>query len=341
MTSKAAFTNAADVGWRWLETLQPDAPVEFRAITIVPLRTPKQADPPWLLLHEALAADSVEVAEISEQGSVPTLHVTNRDSRDVLLLDGEELVGAKQNRVLNTTVLVRAHSTLEVPVSCVEQGRWRYSSRRFASSAHSLYASIRLKKAAQVHASLRLRQSFSSDQGAIWSDLGERAKALKVKSFAMAGAFAAREPELDDYTAAFAPRPDQVGALVYGGRAWWGMDVLPSPRLFAARRGRACCQATSSTPSRAAPKDDPTKRARRGWRPFWERPSRSSPASGRVTTAASRARVSLELRWSSTASWPMRWRFPPAVDASVTPAVEALGRTLGADLGLAAPPRAD
>jgi hypothetical protein len=234
MTSKAAFTNAVGAGWRWLETLQPDAPVEFRAITIVPLRAPKQADPPWLLLHEALAADSVEVTEISEQGSVPTLHVTNRDSRDVLLLDGEELVGAKQNRVLNTTVLVRAHSTLEVPVSCVEQGRWRYTSQRFAASAHSLYASIRLKKTAQVHASLRLRQSFSSDQGAIWSDLGERAKALKVKSSAMAGAFAAREPELDEYTAAFAPRPDQVGALVYGGRAWWGMDVLPSPRLFKA-----------------------------------------------------------------------------------------------------------
>ncbi len=85
-----------------------------------------------------------------------------------------------------------------------------------------------------MHASLRLRQSFSSDQGAIWSDLGERAKAMKVKSSAMAGAFAAREPELDEYTAAFAPRPDQVGALVYGGRAWWGMDVLPSPRLFKA-----------------------------------------------------------------------------------------------------------
>ncbi len=234
MTSKAAFANDAGAGRRWLETLQPDAPVEFRAITIVPLRVPRQLDPPWVLLPEALAADSVEVAEISEQGSVPTLHVTNRDSRDVLLLDGEELVGAKQNRVLNTTVLVRGRSTLEVPVSCVEQGRWHYKSQRFASSAHSLYASVRLKKAAQVHASLRLRQSFRSNQGAIWSDLGERARALKVKSSAMAGAFAARAPELDDYTAALAPRLGQVGALVYGGGAWWGMDVLPSPRLFAA-----------------------------------------------------------------------------------------------------------
>src|SRR5215470_1126143 len=144
MTSNAAFANPVAAGWRWLETLQPDAPVAFQAITIVPLRAPKHADPPWLLLPEALAAGSVEIAEISEQGSVPTLHVINRAGRDLLLLDGEELVGAKQNRVLNTTVLIRAQSTLEVPVSCVEQGRWRYTSQRFASSAHSLYASMRV-----------------------------------------------------------------------------------------------------------------------------------------------------------------------------------------------------
>jgi len=234
MTSKATFASAADVGRRWLETLHAAAPVAFRAITVLPLRTHAPVDPPWFLLPEALADGSAEVSEISEGGSVPTLHVINRGSRDVLLLDGEELVGAKQNRVLNTTVLVRAHSTLEVPVSCVEQGRWQYNGRRFSSSAHSLYASMRLKKAAQVHASLRLGQSFSSDQVAIWSDLGERAKALKVKTAAMAGAFAARAPELDDYTAALAPGTDQVGALVYGGGAWWGMDVLASPRLFAA-----------------------------------------------------------------------------------------------------------
>ena len=234
MTSKAVFSNAADSGRRWLESLQPDAPVAFRALTLVPLRAPAPADRPWLLLPEALADASAEISEVSERGSVPTLHVINRGSRDVLLLDGEELVGAKQNRILNTTVLVRAHSTLEVPVSCVEQDRWQYTSRHFASSAHTLYASVRLKKAAQVHASLRRSESFSSDQIEIWRDLGERAKALNVESAAMDGAFARRASELDDYTTALAPRTDQVGALVYGGGAWWGMDVLASPRLFAA-----------------------------------------------------------------------------------------------------------
>jgi len=47
------------------------------------------------------------------------------------IIDVQELVGAKQNRILNTDVLVPAKSTRDVPVSCVERGRWGYKSRHF------------------------------------------------------------------------------------------------------------------------------------------------------------------------------------------------------------------
>jgi len=233
MTAKPAFASAAAAGRCWLETLQAGEPITFRTITVLPLKAVQPVDPPWLLLNETLTAASVEVQEISDQGAVPTIQVTNRGDRDVLLLDGEELVGAKQNRILNTTVFVRAHSMLVVPVSCVEQGRWRYETRRFSPSAHSLYASLRRKKAAWVHASLRQSGSHESDQVRIWGELREKAAALSVKSSAMRGAFTSRASDLDEYTHALVARPDQVGALVYNGAAWWGMDVLPSPRLFA------------------------------------------------------------------------------------------------------------
>ena len=55
---------------------------------------------------------------------MPELVVENPLDERVLLYDGEELVGAKQNRILNVSVLVEAKSTLTIPVSCVEQGRW-------------------------------------------------------------------------------------------------------------------------------------------------------------------------------------------------------------------------
>jgi hypothetical protein len=64
----------------------------------------------YLLSDEAIAAGSLTVEEIGEGGSVPNLLVSYDGDCRVLFLEGEELKGAKQNRVLNTSVLVAAQS---------------------------------------------------------------------------------------------------------------------------------------------------------------------------------------------------------------------------------------
>ena len=101
-------------------------PIRHEALTVFPLFSPPDGAVDYLLSDEAIAAGSVTVEEVSEGGSVPNLLVTNQGDSRVLFLEGEELRGAKQNRVLNTSVLVAAHSKTPIPVSCVEQGRWRY-----------------------------------------------------------------------------------------------------------------------------------------------------------------------------------------------------------------------
>jgi len=78
----------------------------------------------------------LKITEINKGGSVPELKVTNTAMQYVLLLDGEELMGAKQNQVLNATVLLRPNSETVIPVSCTEQGRCAYSSEEFSSSGH-------------------------------------------------------------------------------------------------------------------------------------------------------------------------------------------------------------
>src|SRR5262245_43265918 len=101
-------------------------PLRHGALTVVPLLGPMLAEPDWLTLTEA--GDLVQVTEVDEAGSVPTLKVVNMTDQPLFLIDGEELVGAKQNRILNTTVLVAARAETTIPVSCVEQGRWGYRS---------------------------------------------------------------------------------------------------------------------------------------------------------------------------------------------------------------------
>ena len=60
--------------------------------------------------------------------------MTNKGEIPILILAGEELVGAKQNRLGKRDLfLVAGLSTLTVPVSCVEQGRWGYRGKEFKS----------------------------------------------------------------------------------------------------------------------------------------------------------------------------------------------------------------
>lgn len=110
---------------RMLAHLAADAPVSHGAVTMIPLRLACAAEPDWRTLAEA--GTSVTITELDETGSVPFLTVTNASRHPVLLVDGEELIGAKQNRVLNTSVLVARGSAVRIPVSCVEQGRWGVS----------------------------------------------------------------------------------------------------------------------------------------------------------------------------------------------------------------------
>jgi hypothetical protein len=216
-----------------LDAVVLDPPQSHRALTVVPLLASGWPEPGWLTLVDALPAFSV--AEASEDGVVTMMTVTNKADRPLLLLDGEELLGAKQNRVLNTTVLVAARSTTWIPVSCVEQGRWDARARRFTPGGTTLYASLRAEKAAQVSRSLRTGAGHASDQGRIWRGLEARARARGVASAtgAMHDVFATHEAEIAAARAALAPRPGQVGAVVYVAGRWVGLDLLGSPDLFA------------------------------------------------------------------------------------------------------------
>ncbi|HME96267.1 MAG TPA: DUF6569 family protein [Methylomirabilota bacterium] len=122
-----------------LATILTTAPVTHGAVAVVPLLAPSLDDPDWLTLDES--GERSRVTEVSEAGTVAFLKVANDADQPLLLLDGEELIGAKQNRILNTTVLVAAHTEVTIPVSCVEQGRWGYRDRRFRPGDASLYAS--------------------------------------------------------------------------------------------------------------------------------------------------------------------------------------------------------
>ena len=70
---------------------------------IAPLFPRRQPVAEYLTLEDALPL-GLRVEEVDGGGSVPELAVHNPLEANVLLYDGEELLGAKQNRILNVTV---------------------------------------------------------------------------------------------------------------------------------------------------------------------------------------------------------------------------------------------
>lgn len=196
-------------------------------LRVVPILGPSHEEPPYLLLGSQ-TRDRVQVTEVSESGSVPHLRVTNALDVKLLLLDGQELVGAKQNRILNTDVLVPAGATLTIPVSCVEQGRWRSISPQFAPGKSASYRT-RQAKMERVHASLKQRQAHDADQAAVWQEVEASLRmsdADDSPTRALADAYARRERELDSFRSTLRLPDRTVGVAVFHGRAFRGIDLF-------------------------------------------------------------------------------------------------------------------
>lgn len=224
----------------WLRRLRVGEPRTLGGLAVFPLTWEVPGVFPYLTLGEALEKRVLAITEVSQGGSVPELAVENTGETAVLLLDGEELRGAKQNRVLNTTILVAPKSRSVIPVSCTEQGRWHYVSNAFEDSGFVMSRSARIEKNVSVSASLKGGRSRRSDQGAVWNairDLSDKA-GIRSETGAQRDVFEARKAHLDDIEREIPCGEGQCGLLVFAQGKPVGFDALSLPSAYARLHGK-------------------------------------------------------------------------------------------------------
>ncbi len=146
------------------------------------LKWPSDNGHDYATLDEALEKKLIDVTEINEGGQVPTLNVANKSERMVFLMAGEELVGGKQNRVLNASMMVPAKTSMPIPVTCVERGRWGYKSSKFGSGTTTSHSNLRRLMSRQISGSYRVSGTPQSDQGAVWSEVARKMTRMGSKS---------------------------------------------------------------------------------------------------------------------------------------------------------------
>jgi len=218
-----------------LSRLDVGKSLSFRNLTLFPLfrRAPL---PPrdYILLEDGIAQHLVHVTELHSAGSVPELSVVNDAPSPVLLVDGEELIGAKQNRALNLSILIPAKQRCVIPVSCVEAGRWRAASREFSTSDQIHYASGRGQRVSQVTQSMRANGSRLSFQEQIWGELSNKATRLRADSstHAMADIYKRHTHFLDEFIHAFQCQDHQVGSAFAISGSIVGLDLFDHPEVM-------------------------------------------------------------------------------------------------------------
>lgn len=209
--------------------IQLGDPIQHEGIVVAPLFPRTQPRTEYLTFEEA-APLGFRISEIDGDGSVPELLAENPLDRNVLLYDGEELVGAKQNRILNLTVLVAPHAKTRIPVSCVERGRWSRRSRDFAPAPSAAHHQLRrLKAESQAHAPL----TSGIAQNVVWEEVDAKAASMGVHSptAAQRDVFDAHRLDLDALRRAFPLERGQSGMIVaFANRIC--LDFVSQPSAF-------------------------------------------------------------------------------------------------------------
>lgn len=207
----------------------------FQNLTVYPVFSDIYKGNGFVMLDDAIRTGKLDVTEVSDSGSVPELKVKNLLDSDVLVLDGEELVGAKQNRIVNTTIIIGKLKEVVIPVSCVEHGRWRYRSKKFSTSKSSLYANLRMKKAKMVSENLKVRASYASNQSGIWDEIDKKRASFSVDSEtgAMTDIYEKLDKELDSYVDGYSAKDGQVGFVTLIDGRVVGCDLFCSPPVLA------------------------------------------------------------------------------------------------------------
>jgi hypothetical protein len=185
-------------------------------------------------LESALRVGVARITETSPAGQVPFLLLKNTGDQPIIVLDGEEVVGGKQNRIINTTLVILARTSVKVPVSCIQAGRWQHQRAYFDSAGSVFRARSRAVQKATVSANVRESGGFRSDQSAVWDEVSTSLHELGVNS-ATSDFREGREKvahKLEKFVEAIRPAENQIGSIFLSAQGILGLEILGTPPLF-------------------------------------------------------------------------------------------------------------
>jgi hypothetical protein len=214
-----------------IDRISIGAPITRALVTLHPLYL--HQDP---VLAVSAQRAGVGLAELPTP-TVPVVQVVNPGDRPALLTAGTILRGGLQTRMVTSSVLLPGHAPVELPVSCIERGRWD-GGARFELTSTVAPRRVRRTSETTLHRNLGEGRR-TADQGAVWDtvehELGDDRNANPTRNLA-----ASADARADDRRAAAVreltdrgPLPHQSGLLVSHGGRIVGAELFGNPELLA------------------------------------------------------------------------------------------------------------
>ena len=229
------------VGLRqWLIGLVPGKPWTADELTLVPLTLAGEPGPRDVLLPEAIAQGELELVE-QGSGVVQEVLAKNRGARDVLVLEGDTLVGCRQNRMVAWSVLVAARSVAPVSVGCMERGRWTPGTGgHFVAGEMMVDPHVRRRTKRETNATAASVGSPRLDQGRAWSDIDAKLGewSLFSPSSDYHSGLARRSDSARRRLSELRPARGQVGVVALHRDRLLGLEVVGHPDTWRALAGR-------------------------------------------------------------------------------------------------------
>ena len=239
-----------------LNTVSVGLPLSRLGISLFPVYLPGNNLPTI-----GTGRDAGLIIEECGQATVPHLVAVNPTNQPILVVEGEQLVGGDQNRTANVSVLVPPGQTINIPVSCLEAGRWG-DSRRFEQGRSFAPRRVRRVKHAGVRRSLVATGGRNSDQGAVWGVIDHELSFLAVDSSTSSMADAEivfeknhRLGEVVEELESKGPLLEQCGLVVAHGSRVVSAEIFGAPELLQAHWGslvRACFLEKPTSDGRAS-----------------------------------------------------------------------------------------
>ena len=212
---------------------------KYENVEAIPIKSDFFGKKDFLTLKKGYEMNLVEIKEL-EHSTVNTVSCKNDSVTPLILIDGDEITGAMQNRIINDTLLIPAKSTINIPVSCSEHGRWHTKgegaeSRTFKPSLYSANHSTRSRKS-------RASYEERDYQGEVWDSISEFESRSNFKSMtsALNDSYENLKDKQNDYLSKFHIEDGQNGVIFIVNGEVKGLELFYNHSIYKQYHEKLC-----------------------------------------------------------------------------------------------------